>query len=108
MQNDKNLQTHEKEIIQKSMKDNKNCQNQNKKNESININMPTNSDNKNEINKKEEENKVSFTCFYEINDYNETQIINNKSNDLINKEIETKIKIIEGDNTKNIVFKKKI
>ena len=60
--------------------------------------MPTNPDNKNKINKKKEENIISFTCFYEINDYNETQIINNKSNDLVNNEIESKIKILQDDN----------
>ena len=38
-------------------------------------------------------NETSFKCFYEIKDNEETQIINNKLENFINKEIESNIKI---------------
>ena len=45
-------------------------------------------------------------CIYEIKDNNYTQIINN-TGDYTNKEIEKKIKILNGDKKEKLIFKKK-
>ena len=55
---------------------------------------------------KNEDNNISFTCVYDIKDYNYTQIINNQFEDYLNEEIESKIKII-NNNKKEKNFKKK-
>ena len=51
--------------------------------------------------------KLSFKCTYEIKDYNEIQIINDRDNDYINEEIKSKIKIINGDKIEDLVLVKK-
>ena len=52
-------------------------------------------------------NKISFKCFYDIRDHNYTQIINNRYENLINNEIEAKIKILNNNKIENIIFQKK-
>ena len=53
-------------------------------------------------------NKISYIkCTYEISDYNYTQIINNTDGSEINKEIESKIKILNNGKEEKLVFKKK-
>ena len=47
-------------------------------------------------------NEISFRCYYEIKDYNETQIITDK-----NEEIKLKVKILNGNNKEKLIFKKK-
>ncbi len=51
---------------------------------------------------------TSFKCFYEIKENEEIQIINNAGKEYINKEIESKIKILNGNQKEKLVFKKKI
>ena len=46
-------------------------------------------------------------CTYEIKDNNETQILNYKEEYFINEEIESKIKILNGDKKEKIIFTKK-
>ena len=46
-------------------------------------------------------------CTYDIRDYNSTQIINYKGITYINEEIESKIKILNGDIIEPLVFQKK-
>ena len=60
-------------------------------------------------NKQNKRPKYSFRCTYEIKDYNATQIINNcfKNNMLLNEEIESKIKILNGNKKEKLIFKKK-
>ena len=45
-------------------------------------------------------------CIYEIKDYNPTQIINYRSENYINEEIESKIKILNGDTKEKLILKK--
>ena len=53
-------------------------------------------------------NQISYIkCIYEINDYNENQIINNTDGIELNKEVESKIKILNNGKKENIIFKKK-
>ena len=53
-------------------------------------------------------NKISFRCIYDIkNNNNETQIINNKYEEYINEDIESKIKILNDNKKENLIFKKK-
>ena len=52
-------------------------------------------------------NEISFRCTYEIKDNNEIQIINYKSEASINNEIESKIKIVNGNKKQKLIFKKK-
>ena len=54
------------------------------------------------------ENDISFMCIYDIKDYNETCIINNKFKDIINEDIKQKIKILNGNKKESIVFKKNL
>ena len=47
-------------------------------------------------------------CIYDIKDINtETQIINNKGEVFINEEIESKIKILNGNQREKLTFRKK-
>ena len=46
-------------------------------------------------------------CTYDIKDYNFTQILNYRGEKTINKEIESKIKILNGNTKEPLVFKKK-
>ena len=48
-----------------------------------------------------------MTCTYEIKDNNEIQIINYKSDNYVNEEIESKIKIWNNGKKENLIFKKK-
>ena len=53
-------------------------------------------------------NQISYIkCIYEITDYNENQIINNTDGIEFNKEVESKIKILNNGKKENIIFKKK-
>ena len=53
-------------------------------------------------------NQISYIkCIYEINDYNENQIINNTDGIELNKEVESKIKILNNGKKERIIFKKK-
>ena len=53
-------------------------------------------------------NQISYIkCFYEISDYNYHQIINNTDGSELNKEIESKIKILNNGKKEKIIFKKK-
>ena len=53
-------------------------------------------------------NNISFTCVYDIKDYNYIQIINNQFEDYLNEEIKYKIKIINNNKKEKIVFKKNL
>ena len=62
--------------------------------------------------KRENENyEISFKCYYDIRDYNETQIINDRirynNKDFINKEIKSKIKILNNGKKEKLIFKKR-
>ena len=46
-------------------------------------------------------------CTYEIKDLNETQIINNRIENMINKDIESKIKILNMNKKENLIFRKR-
>ena len=46
-------------------------------------------------------------CTYEIKDNNETQILNNKGEKFTNEEIESKIKMLNGDKKEKLIFTKK-
>ena len=46
-------------------------------------------------------------CTYEINDFNFVQIINYRGKTIINKEIESKIKIWNGEDKEQLIFQKK-
>ena len=46
-------------------------------------------------------------CTYDIKDVNETQIINNGYKDIINKDIESKIKILNMNKKENLIFRKR-
>ena len=46
-------------------------------------------------------------CIYEIKDYNEIQIINNRNGVDVNEEIESKIKIWNNNQKEKLIFKKK-
>ena len=53
-------------------------------------------------------NKISYIkCTYEILDYNNIQIINNRDGTEINKDIESKIKILNNGKEEKLIFKKK-
>ena len=53
-------------------------------------------------------NQISYIkCIYEISDYNYNQIINNTDGSEINKEIKSKIKILNNGKKEKIIFKKK-
>ena len=47
-------------------------------------------------------------CIYDIKDYNETQIINDRGKKYINEEIAAKIKILNGKQKESLSLKKKI
>ena len=51
--------------------------------------------------------KPYIKCTYEIKNYDFVQIINNKGRQYINDEIESKIKILNGDKKEPLVFQKK-
>ena len=53
------------------------------------------------------ENIAYIKCFYDIKDYNETQIINFRGEKIINEEIESKVKIWNGEKAEKLIFKKK-
>ena len=58
-----------------------------------------------------EENQkgVSYIrCIYDIKDNNETQIINYRSENHVNEDIEKKIKILNGDKKEELIFKKNL
>ena len=46
-------------------------------------------------------------CTYEIKDFNEIQIINDRSENYSNQEIASKIKILNGDKKEELIFRKK-
>ena len=46
-------------------------------------------------------------CIYDIKDNNLTQIINNRGRVDVNKEIESKIKILNGNQKEKLIFQKK-
>ena len=58
-------------------------------------------------------NEISFRCTYEVEDYEEIQIINDRykpikgEKEIINYEIKSKIKILNGKNKENLIMKKK-
>ena len=59
-------------------------------------------------------NEISFRCTYEVEDYEEIQIINDRfkptkgeEEDIINYEIKSKIKILNGKKKENLIMKKK-
>ena len=53
-------------------------------------------------------NKYSLIkCTYDIKDLNETQIINNRYEDIINEDIESKIKILNMNKKENLIFRKR-
>ena len=58
-----------------------------------------------------EDYKISFKCYYDIQDYKETQIINDRirynNKDFINKEIKSKIKILNNGKKEKLIFKKR-
>ena len=58
----------------------------------------------------EKENKtISYIkCTYEVREENEIQIINDRSENYVNEEIASKIKIINGDKKENLIFKKNL
>ena len=56
---------------------------------------------------KENKNASYIKCSYYIKDHNLTQIINNRGEKYINEEIESKIKIVNGNKIEPLVFKKK-
>ena len=61
----------------------------------------------NDWNSKKDKN-ISFSCTYEVNVINnDIQIINNRFGKYINKEIETKIKILNKGQKEKLVYKKK-
>ena len=49
---------------------------------------------------------ISFRCTYLIKDNDEIQIINNRGKVEINEEIESKIKILNGNKKEALIFKK--
>ena len=51
--------------------------------------------------------RVSFRCTYLVEDHNYIKIINNVIDDVINDEIEEKIKILNGNKKEKLVFTKK-
>ena len=53
------------------------------------------------------ENISYIKCSYDIKDYNETQIINFRGQKNINEEIESKVKIWNGEKAEKLIFKKK-
>ena len=60
----------------------------------------------------EKEQKITnreslIKCTYEIKEYNEIQIINNRLEDYVNEDIETKIKIWSRDGRENLSYKTK-
>ena len=46
-------------------------------------------------------------CTYDIKDLIETQIINNRIENMINKDIESKIKILNMNKKENLIFRKR-
>ena len=53
-------------------------------------------------------NKISYIkCTYEIFDYNYVQIINNTDGTEINRDIESKIKILNNGKEEKLIFTKK-
>ena len=53
-------------------------------------------------------NKKSYiSCTYDIKDFNETHIINDRGEKYINEEIGAKIKIMNGNRIENLTFKKR-
>ena len=47
-------------------------------------------------------------CTYEIKDYNEIQIINNRYEEYVNEDIETKIKIWNNNKREKLFYKKNL
>jgi len=50
---------------------------------------------------------ISFRCVYDIKDFNDTQIINNKGKFDINKEIKSKIKMLNGNKKEILTYSKR-
>ena len=59
-------------------------------------------------NKKADKNMISFRCIYEIKDLNKHQIINDRFRNIINEEIKSKIKILNGKKKTRYNFFEKI
>ena len=55
--------------------------------------------------------EISFRCTYDVKNYNETQIINDRcyvnNREVINEEIKSKIKILNYTKKEELIFKKK-
>ena len=65
-------------------------------------------DNGNDVKQPQFNENISYIkCIYEIKDYNETQIINFRGETTINEEIESKVKIWNGEKAEKLIFKKK-
>ena len=65
--------------------------------------------NGNEIKQPQFNENISYIkCIYEIKDYNETQIINFRGETTINEEIESKVKIWNGEKAEKLIFTKKL
>ena len=55
-----------------------------------------------------ENKKISYIkCTYEVKEDKENQIINDRSENYVNEEVASKIKILNGDKKENLIFKKK-
>ena len=57
---------------------------------------------------KEKKIGISFRCTYEIKNFEEIQILNDKSEDELNEEIKAKIKILNGDKKEELTLKKNL
>ena len=53
---------------------------------------------------KSKKNNASFRCIYEIKDYSDTQIINDRDENNMNEEIKTKVKILNDKKKENIIL----
>ena len=53
-------------------------------------------------------NKISYRCTYDVKGFNEVQIINDRNKTIINGEIAAKIKILNGNQIKNLILKKNL
>ena len=60
-----------------------------------------------DIVKESQKKSMLIKCIYEIEDYNEIQIINNGTENFINEEILQKIKILNGNQKEKLILKKK-
>ena len=70
------------------------------------MNYPGNKDNTRDVASNINE-KISFRCTYDIKDYNEQQIINDRDINEVNEEIKSKIKMLNGNQKEELIFKKK-